>query len=265
MSNAILLEPLAFSAISASNTASGYSASNVALDFIGLVWRSDSGATARSLTIDLGADTALDTIVLLGLAGAASGWTWSIDLATAAQGAFSGDFWTGSAETLLAGTAMPVSGLGKALWQAPGGAPAAARYVRINFPSHGSTAVEVSRVIIAPKIQLDRNFKYGAAKGVRPLGSLDFSIRGVPLRRFGKKLRGLGISFGAVHRDEVEQEIQPLLERVGNDTAITIVEDPAAHAQRQNRIYHGWLHGNLGTIWARPGGFQADFNLVAID
>lgn len=269
MTNALLLEPWPMVAVTASSTASGYSADNVAIgdkaDMIGLVWRSAAGASSRSLVIDLGENRAVDSLVLLGLLGAQASWDWSIDLATQAQGAFTGAFWAGSSEDLLAGSEMPVNGLGRALWQAPAGAPAVARYVRINFTGLASAAVEVARVIVAAKIQLDRNFQFGAAFGVRPLGSAEFSIRGVLLRRRGKKLRGVGISFGAVHRDEVEAKVQPLLERVGNDSLVAIVTDPSPDAQRQNRIYAGFLTGDLGTIWARPGGFQANFNLVAID
>jgi hypothetical protein len=265
MANAILLEPLAMTAIAADSTASGYAAGNLGSDWMGLVWRSATGASSRSVTVDLGSDRPVTAIMVLGLAGAQPGWDWSIDLATAAQGAFSGSYWSGSAQDLLAGSQMPVSGLGRALWQAPDGAPAAARHVRINFLSLASAAVQASRLVIAEAVQLDRNFRFGAAFGVRSLGTLEFSARGVMLRRKGKKLRGVGISFPHIHRDEVEAKVQPLLERVGTDTPIGLVIDPAADAQRQNRMYFGPLTGDLGTVWARPGGFQADFNLIALD
>lgn len=269
MANALLLEPLAMPSITASATAPGYAAgnmgSNASADFMGLVWNSGGGAATRTVTIDLGADRPLDTILLLGLAGAQASWDWAIALATSAQGPFSGSFWSGSAEDLLAGSVMPVSGLGKALWQKPGGAPASARYVRITFSVLGSAAVQVARIIVSRKIQLERNFSFGAALGVRPLGKVDFSPRGVLLRRRGRKLRGLGISFKHIYRDELEAAVQPLIERVGNDELLAIVQDPAADAQRQNRIWTGFLTGNLGSIWARPGGFQADFNMIALD
>lgn len=264
MPNAILLRPLP-AGVTASATAAGYDAAHVLADPAGVVWNSGTGAATRTLTFDMGADVLIDTIVLTGLAGAQSGWTWAISLATAAQGAFGGAFWAGSAETLLAGTAMPTSGMGRALWQAPAGAPAAARYLRITFAGLGTAAVQVSRAAIGAKIQLDRNFQYGAAQGVRPLGTADFSSRGALLRRHGPRLRGLGLSFAAVKRDEVEERVNPLFELVGNAHPIAIVTDPAAHAQRQNRIYFGVLTGNLGTINRRPGGWQADFNLVDLE
>lgn len=265
MGNAVIVEPASLAGVTSSTTAEGYRASNVGRDEPGIVWRSRTGSASQVLTIDLGADTPLDTIVLTGLRGAQASWQWAIDLATAAQGAFTGSFWAGSAADLLAGSAMPSSGLGKAFWQAPGGAPAAARYVRLTFSVLANAAVEVSRVVIGTRLQLARNFRFGAAFGVRPLGKVDFTRRGVFQRQRGVKLRGLGISFGHVYRDEVEEQVQPLLERNGNDTALVIVTDPDAHAQRQNRIYFGFLTGDLGTILARPGGYQVDFNLVALD
>ena len=264
MGNALLLEPLAMPSITASNTASGYSAGNVGNDFMGLVWKSDAGAAARNIVIDLGADKPVDTIALFGLFGAQPGWQLSVDLATSAQGAFGGSFTSGPTESLLAGSAMPVSELGRALYRfvSP---PPVSRYVRLNFSSLGSAAVQVSRAVICSAIQLDRNYQFGAAYGVRPLGTVDFSARGVLLRRRGKKLRGVGITFGSIYKDEVEEKVQPLLERIGNDEPLCIVTDPDADAQRQNRMWLGFLTGNLGTVHARPGGFRADFNLVAID
>lgn len=264
MAHALLLEPLAMESITASNTASGYSAANIGNDYMGLVWKSDTGSATRDIVIDLGEDKPVDTIALHGLAGALGSWQLSVDLATAAQGAFGGAFTAGPAVDLLAGSAMPQSGLGRALYQFAS-PPALSRYVRLNFSALGTAAVQVARAVVCKKLQLERNYGYGAARGVRPLGKVDFSVRGVLLRRKGKKLRGLGISYASVKRDEVEEAVQPLLERVGNDELLGIVIDPDADAQRQNRMYLGFLTGDLGTIHARPGGFRADFNLVAID
>lgn len=266
MANALLLEPLPLGLVLSSTTAPGYRASNVGRDDPGIVWRSATGSTSQVLTIDLGSDQALDTVLLFGLAGAQADWTWTVELATEAEGAFTGSFWSGDPETLLAGSVMPVGDRGRALWLAPAGAPAAARYVRLTFLDLLTTqAVQVGRACIGQRVQLARNFRFGAAFGVRPLGNVDFTRRGVILRQRGARLRGVGISFGHVHRDEVEAQVQPLLERTGNDNTLAIVTDPADDAQRQNRMYFGFLTGDLGTVWARPGGFQADFNLLAVD
>jgi len=265
MTNALMVEPLAMPAISASSTAAGYDAQNCDNDFIGVVWKSASGLTSVTVTVDLGDDVAFDTACLLGCVGAYASWTLKVEIATAAQGSGFAGAWSGSVETFLAGTASPRNGRSKAFWQAPPGAPAAGRYVRFTIASLGSFPATIGRIVIGKKIQMERNFSFGAAFGVNALGNVDFSVNGVPLRRMGKKLRALGISFGHVHRDEVEEKVQPLLEASGNDMPILIVTDPETDAQRQSRIYFGFLVGNIGTVWARANGFQAQINLVSID
>lgn len=265
MANALIIEPLAMASITASNTASGHDAEYCANDFIGVVWQSSTGLSSVTLTVDLGADVAFDTACLIGCVGAQSAWTLQTEIATAAQGSGFTGAWTGSTETFLAGTVSPRNGRSKALWQAPSGAPAIGRYVRFTIASLGSLPVTIGRIVIGQKIHMARNFSFGAAFGVNALGNVDFSINGVPLRRFGAKLRALGISFGHVHRDEVEEKVQPLLEVSGNDMPIMVVTDPDAHEQRQSRIYFGYLVGNIGTVWARANGFQAQINLVSID
>lgn len=267
MSNAIIVEPLALPGIVASDSAAGYIPQYAANDYMGVVWKSPAGTSTRTLTIDLGADLAFDTIALFGLTGAQAGWTLKVDAATAAQGSgFPGGSWSGSVDTLLAGTEMPTSGRGKSLWLAPAVLPPpASRYVRLTFGSLSNAAVTVARVVIGERIQLHRNFQFGAAFGVRDLGGVEFSARGVLLRRRGEKLRSTGLSFPNAHRDEVEAMINPLLERIGNTDCICVVTDPDAHAQRQNRMYYGPLVGDLGVVWAKADGFEARVNIVGLD
>lgn len=267
MSNAIGFKPLAIAAATASATAAGFDPAYVGNDYMGVQWKSPTGAASRSLVIDLGGDTAFDTIALFGLTGAQPGWTLQVEAATAAQGSgFPGGSWVGTAAGLLAGTAMPTSGRGKSLWLAPSASPPpASRYIRLTFAALSNAAVAVSRVAIGKQFQFARNFEFGAAFGVRDLGSFEFSARGVPLRRRAEKLRSVGISFGNVYRDEVEAIVHPLLEQVGNTEPIVLVTDPDAHAQRQNRMWFGPLVGDLGTVWPRASGFEWRANLVGLD
>jgi len=85
------------------------------------------------------------------------------------------------------------------------------------------------------------------------------------LRRPGIKLRGMGLTFASVKRDEVEDSLQRLFERVGNTEPVVLVSEPDAHPQRQNRMGIGHLTGNIGTIHRVPGAFQAEVNFVAVD
>lgn len=267
MSNAIAFKPLALAGVTASNTAAGYDAAYAANDYMGVVWKSDTGAATRTLVIDLGNDTAFDVIALFGMTGAQPGWTLKIETATAAQGnGFPGGSWIGSTDPLLAGSAMPSSGRGKALWLAPAiSPPPASRYIRLTIGSLANAAVTVARVAIGRRLTLERNFQFGASFGVRDLGSLDFSARGVMLRRRAARLRSVGLTFPHVRRDEIEAKVQPLLELAGNTEPLCLVTDPDAHAQRQNRMYFGPLIGDLGSTWARPGGFEWRANLVGMD
>lgn len=267
MANALILRPLPLAAVTASSTADGHSAALVAEDRLGLVWKSAASGSTQSLLIDLGADTAFDSIALFGLTGAQAGWTMKLEAATAAQGSsFPGGSWTGTAASLLAGSVMPVSGRGKALWLAPTSSPPPpSRWVRLTFGNLSGAAVTVGRVVLGAAVRLTRNFQFGAAHGVRDLGRLEFSRRGVMLRARGEKQRSVGISFRHAHRDEVEGRIHPLIEAVGGTEPIALVIDPAANDQRQNRMYFGPLVGDLGTIWARADGFEWAVNLVALD
>lgn len=266
MSNAVAVLPLPLSAVTASATAAGHDPAHVGNDHMGVVWKSPAGAASRSLTIDLGSDRAFDTIALLGLTGAQPGWTLTVEAATAAQGSgFPGGSWVGAALPLLAGAAMPSSGRGKALWLAPASPPPPSRYIRLTLGSLANAAATVARVVVGARVALERNFQFGAAFGVRDLGNADFSARGVLLRRRGERLRSVGLTFPHVRRDEAEAKVAPLVEMAGNTDPILIVTDPDPDAQRQNRIYFGLLIGDLGMVWARPGGFEWRANLVALD
>lgn len=267
MANGIIFRVLPISSVTASTTAFGYHPENVTEDYMGTVWRSATGSATQTLTIDLGEDTAFDTITLHGLAGATTDWQWQIELATEAQGAFTGAHFDGVTADLLAGANFPVHGRGRALWMASDetSPPASARYIRITFSAIDSGAVQVSRVCIGQDVGITRNFALGAAFGVRSFGQVDYSSRGTLLRRKAGKKRGLGVSLDHESRAVVEASIQPLLEQCGNDEPVVIVFDPEPDAERQNRIYFGLLTGDLGTVWAKVGGFTTQFNLVAED
>jgi len=263
--NGFLLRPEAIARATCSTAAESYRASNVGDDRMGLVWQSEATGSTQWLVLDLGEDLPVNTITLHGLTGAQDTWQWAVELATDAQGAFTGSYWAGSAEDLLAGAAMPVSGRGRAVWLAPDDAPASVRYVRLAFSALSDAAVEIGRVCIGQRITLGRNFTYGAVKSIRPLGSVGFSTRGVLLRRRGAKLRGVGVSCDAVTRAEVEASVMPLYERVGNDEAVVLCLDPDADDQLQNRIWLGFLQGDLGSVFQGFNRFTCQFNVLAID
>jgi hypothetical protein len=273
MSNAFLMRPLVPAAISASSTASGFDAANLSpwpVPRMGRVWRSGSVSSAN-VTVDLGSDQVFDTVAVFGIgAGNAApdpAWTWEIRIATEAQGPSfgAGLFWSSGNLGAMVSGALPVSERGKALWLAPPAAPSPARYVRIIITASAATVFQLALVAVGRRFQPARNYAYGAAFGVRDLGAVDYSPRGVVLRRPGARLRGMGLTFSGLRREEVEDTLQRLFEQVGNTDPVVLVTDPDAHAQRQNRMGIGHLTGNLGTIHRVPGAFQSEVNFVAVD
>lgn len=268
MSHAVLMRPLPMTVLSGTNTVAGTDPAHVGNDYMGVVWQGrSSGAASQSLILDLGADVAADTVALIGLTGAGADWTMQVSAATAAQGPFTGASHDYPAVPLLAGVVPTRSGRGRALWQAPAGGPAAARYWRITIATPASDmTITVARVAIGQRVQPERNFDFGAAFGVRDTGSVDWSPRAVLLRRRGVKLRSVGLSFASLYRDEVEGFVHPIIERLGATGPILLVTDPDPDADRQNRIYFGPMVGDIGTVWARANaGWQWQANVVDLE
>ncbi|MCW2366595.1 hypothetical protein M2341_002042 [Sphingobium sp. B7D2B] len=268
MSNAMIMRPLPVAVLSGTNSLPGYQPSNIANDWLGMVWKGQAAGTAsQSFIVDLREDLPADTIALLGLSGAASSWLLQVSAATDAQGAFTGASHAWPAVPLLAGSVMFPSGRGRSYWEKPATGPSAARYWRVTITTPANnTPVTVARVVIGQRLQPERNFSFGAAFGIRDHGKAEWSTRAVLLRRRGLKLRSTGLSFASLYRDEIENLVDPILAAVGATDPILLVTDPDPHAQRQNRIYFGPLIGDIGTIWARANaGFQWQANVVDLE
>ncbi|MFS0737559.1 hypothetical protein ABC347_10960 [Sphingomonas sp. 1P06PA] len=252
MSNALIVKPLAGIA-TASATSLG-TAANVLNDYAGVIWRSPTG-TDFHLRIDFGADVAFDTVMLFGLIGPPTDALLDIKIATAAQGFFTGAFYTAPQMSVWAGTVRQANGLGVTLWQAPAGAPTVARYLQIRVINLAGSYVQVARAVVGKRLALARNYSVGGAFGVRDLGTTDFGVLGTLLRRRGAKLRSIGINFEYVFRDEAEAQVQPLIELAGASEPIALVTDPDPHANRERRAYFGPLVSDLGTVQRVPNGF----------
>lgn len=264
MANAWIFAPLAIVAGGASNTAAGRNPLNVGNDYAGIVWESN-GEVAPWILLDLGADTSFDTVALYGLAGFTTAHTLTIQTATSAQGfgfgagAFTA--FTPAPAPVLAGSVMPKSGKGIGLFSSD--APAVARYVKILFTGL-LNSIQIARCAIGTRLPLERNYGFGGNFGVRDLGSVDFSARGVLLRRRGKKMRTVALTFSNIHRDEVEAYTKPLIEQLGNTETVALITNPTAHANRQDRCYFGFLVGDLGHVQRNAVGWEAKFNVASI-
>jgi hypothetical protein len=265
MANALVMAALPIAGVAASSTLVG-SPAYIANDYMGIVWQA-AEADSASIVVDMGSNVTVDTIALLGVARAASFATMTIWAATAAQGSgfTGGAYWVGATVPLYAGSVRLVNGHGVGLWLAdPANPPPVARYWRIAFASLSGMTVQLSRVAIGAKLQLQRNFKFGAQSGVRDLGKVEYSPRGVMLRRRSAKHRTLSLSFAAAHRDEVEEQIAPLLEQCGNTDPLLLITDPAAHAMRERRSYFGCMTGDLSMIWRTAAGHEWRIELESL-
>jgi hypothetical protein len=262
MANAWILNPVPLGAVTASATAAGYDPSYVALDQMGVVWK--SGAVVNPyLSVDLGADMAIDTAMLMGCTAAAPSWNLEVRAAIGSQGpSFPGGSYAFT-QALLAGSEMLPSGRGLGIW-GPADAPALTRYLRFTVQQGDPAAATIGRLAVGKRVQLARNFSFGAGVGVRDLGSLDFSPLGVLLRRRGAKLRTVALTFSSVYKDEVEAAIQPLISLVGNTEPIGLILDPAPHVMRQRRSYFGFLVGDQGMIIRSAAAWEWKANLVSI-
>lgn len=265
MSNALIVKPVEFASVTASGSASGHDPAYVGNDHMGVVWQSPGGGASASVTVDLGRDVLCDTAFLFGCDGATGAMTLKVDANTSAHGSsFTSPSWTGSALPFLAGSEMPGNGRGVALWQAPPSPPPAARYWRFTIGGLAGAPAVVARIALGRDLALERNFGFGPAGGVKDLGSVDWSRLGVLLRKRGKKLRTLSVTYKSLYRDEVEAKWLPMIEEIGNTEMLAILTDPAAGAMRQRRFYFGPCFGDMSTIWARADGFSAGLNLVSV-
>lgn len=263
MANAWVLKPLPIASVASSSVSKG-DASYVANDFSGVVWASSS-ATSTALLIDFGGDVAIDTLALFGVVAPANA-QMTVQVATSDQGnGFgAGSYYDSPSQAVFAGTNRLSSGTGVALWSAPSDGRPAARYLRIVFALSPAGVIQISRAAAGVRMVLGRNFVFGAAMGVRDLGALDFSRRGVLLRSRGKKLRTMSVTFSNTYKDEVEAAVQPLVEQVGNTEPVVLITDPTADAMRERRCFFGPFVGDLQNTWRTAVAWEWKANVVSL-
>ena len=263
MANAWVLKPLPLSTVAASSTATG-DPTYLGNDYAGVIWKS-ALLTSLTLLVDLGADTPVDTLFLFGVKAPTTG-TVGVKGATSAQGSGfgAGAFTDGGSVSIFAGTNRLTSGAGVTLWSAPGGWPAAVRYLQLTLANSSASTFQVSRIAVGARIALSRNFVFGGAIGVRDLGSLDFSRRGVLMRARGAKLRTASLTFSNVLKSEVEAAVEPLIEQVGNTEPVAIITDPSADPMRERRCFFGQLVGDLGNTWRNAAAWEWKANVVSL-
>lgn len=260
MANAWVIEPLPLAGIDATADV-GFDGLNLANDFAGVTWRTSVNGYRR-LIIDLGVDRGIDTAMLFGIRNFATNESVNFYYKTAAGAAGAWQASIQGAPLFAGSSSFRDANFGVGLFDL--NASIVARYLLIELQSNYDGPIQASRLVIGKRIQLERNFSFGASFGVKDLGSLEFSRRGVLLRNRGAKLRTTALTFSSVRKGEVEQLTKPLLERIGNTECVALVSDPAPNAQRQNRCYFGPLVGDLSQTWRRADAWEAKINMVSI-
>lgn len=244
MTNAFLLRPLVPTAIALplGAAAAPTSALDMLNDMIGVQYISGTGGPTDAFDVDFGVATSIDTVALLHTNGAAA--TWNILGAATQAGLDVGT--TVFSGTFAAGSVTPESGRTHAL--AVLASASSFRWWRIGFGTV-SAPMQIGRLVMGRRFQPAVNFSWGANLGVNDLAGGEFSRRGVWLPGEGAIQRTVALRWPLATRQEAEEQVSVLLERVGNRGHVLLCLDPDANAQRQRRLYFGPLRGNLGQVW----------------
>jgi hypothetical protein len=267
MANAILLKPLSIVAATANATTSGQPI-YVGNDYAGVGWSVAASSVAGSvpyyhyIDVDLGAALNIDTVMVFGLPGGLPA-----DASVYAQGytaQYASTVWSAPVTVPVYAGSSRITAAGGVTYMDLGAIQPAARIIRLVFQSTARFDLTIARIVVGTRIQLARNFGFGGSFGVRDLGSLDFSARGVLLRRRGRKLRTVSLTFSNVRREEVEAAVQPIIETCGNTEPIALVTDPSADPMRERRCFFGPLVGDLSTVWRNAAAWEWKSNLVSL-
>lgn len=259
MGNAFIVKPLPIGTVTAEGSAAGTLPGYLDNDHIGVVHRGTS-TSAAWVQCDLGAAQGIDTAAFLS-ANALGAQTLQVradDDSTVSTG----PTYDSTALAFAAGSALPGSGRQNSLWAHT--SVITERYWRFDIASLGGTAFDAGRLVMGRRIDLARQFAFGAAWGVKDLGRFDLSPNGVIALRKSRKLSTIGLSFPMTHRDEAEDKIVPLFESIGNTAPILLVTNGEADAQRSRRMFFGYLVGDLSAVWNTADGWEWRANLVSI-
>lgn len=247
MGKAFLVRPLSFTVSEVSGTAAGTAAADLADDNIGLVWRA-SGTVGVYAIIDLGATApSIDFYSFLSMlpASAVTIRARAYDsLANAQAAGATGLSYDSTALAANAGANVPFTGRQNSWGEIAGGH--SARFWRFDFGGL-TAAFEAARLVVGERLQFSRNFSFGRNKGIGDTGSVDWTPTGAMLRRLGAIFRTIDLRFESLSSAEVEDELEPILEIVGNTRPVLVVTDPDAHANRARRMWFGPITSPLST------------------
>lgn len=234
MSNILILEPLPLNAawLTASDEAAAFPVASLLDPSPLVVWKT-TGAGSFTLTIDLQADTELDT-VYLGYTNASVSATWAIAGATAAQG----PSYIGDPGAVIQG-ATPIRAAEAfapyhAFWT---GAPRTVRHLRLSVTQSGG-AFAAGNLLIGKAWRPSWNYEWEAGRAVAdaslkerlPDGSLVIEPRGIS--------GAWTWTFGDLTDAETRQ-LWRIARTYGLSRPLLVVEDPDASAGLNERLHYG--------------------------
>jgi hypothetical protein len=259
MSNGFLLRSYSFTTADFSTPAAGTSGAFVANDFMGMVMRSASAANPAAVRLDLGFARAIDTVAVLECFARTSSGGVSITIGNDSTFA---TFVESVDATPPGGEYLAASFLRHAVGYFTTATPC--RYVLVQVNGDGVFLPQFARALVGTRLQPARNFSFGVARGARDLGEVEFSPRGAMLRRRGRKLRTLGLSWGFLTQVEAEGFSIPLFEGAGETEFILACLNPDADVERNRRLYYGPLEGNLSLTWRAHDLWEKRLQMVSV-
>lgn len=142
--------------------------------------------------------------------------------------------------------------------------PQNATWWRIDITGH-TGAFEASTLVLGKSITPSRYYNLDFERGIRDLGSLEFSRYGVFDEEEGAIFRTLDFSLGWQTEAEIEASFLPMMEKLGTRGIVYVCFDPEATTYRQSKTYLGVMAKPPGARGnKKPATFSQDFQIVSM-
>lgn len=142
--------------------------------------------------------------------------------------------------------------------------PQAATWWRVDITGHTGD-FEAATLVLGAGITPSRFYNLDYERGVRDLGSLDFSRWGVFDEEEGAIFRTLDFTLGWQTEAEMEASFYPMMETLGSRGVVYVCFDPQANTYRQSKTYLGVLAKPPFAKGAKkPATFSQDYSLISM-
>lgn len=257
----IFIVPLELGTIATGNEIAGKPATNLnRKKAIGLTWKS-SGATNLWARGDFGSAKSIDFMALVS-ANALAGTTIRLRLG-ATQAAVDGTAgYDSAALTFISPSITRTDGVYHSHLEI--GSVQSFRWWRIDIAGHTGD-FEASTLVLGAAITPSRFYNLDFERGVRDLGSLDFTRWGVFDEEDGAIFRTLDFTMGWMAEAEYETSFRPMAETLGARGIVHVVFDPDPTTYRQAKTYLGVLGKPPAARGIKkPATFAMDFSIVSM-